>query len=281
MLVFDRENWPNHRSWCLAIVIAATAAAIGYVAYGWGSGSWNWPGGVSPPGFAYGVVGGGIILFEMLLWPRKSLWRGWRLGRTKLWMTAHIWLGLLTLPLLLLHGGFHFNLANSTLAAVLMWLVVIVVGSGVLGLVLQNILPRIMLEQVPAETIYSQIGHILEQYRAEAERLVELTCGRSPVHGDAENDQATAGEPAIAAPSFVSVGSVRTGRIVCKARWCKSASRRPGCQGLRACSLFTGTRSSPIFARNRGDGCSWVRRYRRRPCSRLSRPVFGRSPIRS
>ena len=83
-----------------------------YVAYGFSSGSWTWPGGGSPPGFAYGVLGGGIILFEMLLWPRKSLWRGWRLGRTKLWMTAHIWLGLLTLPLLLLHGGFHFSLSG-------------------------------------------------------------------------------------------------------------------------------------------------------------------------
>jgi len=210
MLVFDRENWPNHRSWCLATVIAATAAAIGYVAYGFGLGSWNWPGGGSPPGFAYGVLGGGIILFEMLLWPRKSLWRGWRLGRTKLWMTAHIWLGLLTLPLLLLHGGFHFNLSTSTLAAVLMWLVVMVVGSGIFGLVLQNILPRVMLEQVPAETIYSQIGHILEQYRAEADRLVELTCGRSPVDGGGGDDRAMPGEPAIAAPSFVSLGSLRT-----------------------------------------------------------------------
>jgi hypothetical protein len=35
-------------------------------------------------------------------------------------MTAHLWLGLLTVPLLVLHGDFHFNLATSTLAAVLM-----------------------------------------------------------------------------------------------------------------------------------------------------------------
>ena len=58
-----------------------------------------------------------------------------------------------------------------------MWLLVLVVGSGVLGLVLQNILPRLMLEQVPAETIHAQIGHILEQYRDEAQRLVDVTCG--------------------------------------------------------------------------------------------------------
>ncbi len=178
MLIFDRENWPYHRTWCLATGVTAIAAAAWYLAYGFGSGPWSWPGGGSPPGFAYGVAGGAIILFEMLLWPRKLL-RGWRLGRTKWWMTAHIWLGLLTLPLLLLHGGFHFGLATSTLAAVLMWLLVIVVGSGIFGAAVQNIVPRLMLDRLPAETITAQIGHVLVQYREDAERIVIATCGES------------------------------------------------------------------------------------------------------
>ena len=211
MLVFGRENWPQHLRWCVATLLATAAALAGYLAYGFSSGSWSQPGGASPPGFAYGVLGGGIILFEMLLWPRKSLWRGWRLGRTKIWMTAHIWLGLLCLPLLLLHGGFHFGLSSSTLAAVLMWLLVLVVGSGVLGLVLQNVLPKLMLDQVPAETIYAQIGHILEQYRAEAGRLVEQTCGQPAFPG---GDQTMPAEPDAASGSRVAVGSVRqVGRL--------------------------------------------------------------------
>ena len=206
MLVFGRENWPQHVPWCLATLAVTAAAVAGYVVYGFSSGSWNQPGGGSPPGFAYGVLGGGIILFEMLLWPRKSLWRGFRLGRTKLWMTAHIWLGLLSIPLLLLHGGFHFRLSTSTLAAVLMWLLVLVVGSGVLGLILQNILPRLMLEQVPAETIYGQIRHILEQYRDEAQRVVDQTCGHSTSAG---GRQAAGAEADVAPGSHVALGSVR------------------------------------------------------------------------
>jgi hypothetical protein len=127
-------------------------------------------------------------------------------------MRAHIWLGLLTLPLLLLHGGFHFDLTTSTLAAMLMWLLVIVVGSGVFGLVVQNIVPRIMLEEVSAETIHSQIGHILQQYRADAERLVGLICGRSPVReAGAEGKLDELGGDAS---SFVAVGTVRqVGRL--------------------------------------------------------------------
>jgi hypothetical protein len=217
MLIFHRENRRFDGLCCLATVLAAAGAAALYLAYGFRSGSWSWPGGSSPPGFLFGVLGGAIILFEMLLWPRKSLWRGRRLGRTKWWMTAHIWLGLLTVPLLLLHGDFHFNLATSTLAAVLVWLLVIVVASGVFGLVVQNTVPRMMLENVPAETIHSQIGHVLDQYRAEAERLVGATCGRSPRRGEGGGEDGD--ERADDAPPYMAVEAVRragrlTGKVV-------------------------------------------------------------------
>ena len=63
------------------------------------------PGGGSVPGLTFGIAGGVIILFELALWLRKR-WRRWRLGKTSTWMRAHIWGGLLTVPLLLLHSGF-------------------------------------------------------------------------------------------------------------------------------------------------------------------------------
>ncbi len=39
-----------------------------------------------------GIIAGGIIAFEMLLWPRKAF-RAWRLIATRHWMAAHLWLG--------------------------------------------------------------------------------------------------------------------------------------------------------------------------------------------
>lgn len=146
------------------------------------------------------MLGGLVMAFEMLLWPRKSLWRGWRLGRTKIWMTAHLWLGLFSLPLLLLHGDFRFDPSRSTLAVVLMWLLVIVVASGILGATVQNIVPRMMLERVPAETIHAQIGRILELYHDEAQRLVEATSG-----------EALTGEPAVADMAIVSARAETAG----------------------------------------------------------------------
>src|SRR5262249_12395484 len=105
-----------------------------------------------------------------------------------------------------------FNLARSTLAAVLLWLVLIVVASGVFGLVVQNIVPRLMLENIPAETIYSQIGHILSQYRAEAERLVTVTCGKPPDRDPDDTERPD--EPAEEGPSFIAVPVLRrVGRL--------------------------------------------------------------------
>lgn len=178
MLIFDRENWPHHRSWCVGATAATAAATAWYLAYGLSAGAWKWPGGGSPPGFTFGVLGGLIMAFKMLLWPRKSLWRGRRLGRTKFWMTAHLWLGLLSLPLLLLHGDFRFDPAHSPLATVLMWLLVAVVVSGVFGATVQNVIPRLLLEHAPAETIHAQIGRVLGLHREEAARLVRATADR-------------------------------------------------------------------------------------------------------
>jgi hypothetical protein len=174
MLIFRGGNWPEHRRWFLFLVVASVAALLGYALEGYLSGLW--PGGSSISGFTYGVIGGLIILFEMLLWVRKKF-RVVRVGRATLWMKAHIWLGLLCVPLLVLHSGFRFW--NLALSGILMGILFVVIASGVWGLSLQQILPTVMLEELPAETIRSQIDRVLGQLLAEARRLVRLTCGQS------------------------------------------------------------------------------------------------------
>jgi hypothetical protein len=170
-LLIDRENWPHHRLWVVFVVVAAVAASGWYIAEGVATGSW--PGGSSLPGFVFGVAGGLIILFELLLWFRKKV-RVWRIGRAQAWMAAHIWLGLLCLPLLIYHSGFRWG---GVLSTVLLVLLLIVVASGVWGLALQQFLPRRMLDELPAETIYSQIGSLSDRLIVEAEQLVRAICG--------------------------------------------------------------------------------------------------------
>jgi hypothetical protein len=131
------------------------------------------PRGGSGVGLAFGIVGFAFMIFAALLGARKRV-PTWRLGRAQAWMRGHLWLGLLSLPLILFHGGFHFG---GTLTRVLMWLLIITVASGLFGAVLQHYVPRLMTTDVPLETIYDEIGNVRRSLRDEADRSVEALCG--------------------------------------------------------------------------------------------------------
>ncbi len=138
--------------------------------------SGRWPGGSSLPGLTFGIVGAAIMLFEFLLWPRKRL-RRFRWGIAKTWMKAHIWLGLLTIPLILLHSGFHWGGQLSTILAIVF---IIVIVSGIFGLAMQQWLPRKMLADLPAETIASQAEHVARGLYFDAEQTIAAICGVDP-----------------------------------------------------------------------------------------------------
>lgn len=129
--------------------------------------------GGSAIGLLLGTAGFGFMLYAAALGARKRV-PTWRLGRAKAWMRGHLWLGLLALPMILFHGGFHFG---GTLTRVLMWLLIITVASGVYGALLQNSIPKMMTSDLPLETIYDEIGHVRVQLAAEADRTVEALCG--------------------------------------------------------------------------------------------------------
>jgi hypothetical protein len=173
----DRENLPRHKIWIMSVTVATVLATIWFFAEVVSVG--GRPTGSSLPGLVFGILGGLIIIFEFLLWPRKKL-RTWRIGRAEDWLRAHIWLGILSVPLAVYHSGFRMG---GWLSSVVMILFLTVIISGVLGLLLQQTLPTQMLVEVRAETIYSQIDHVLSQLRDEADRLVEAISGMN-VSGD-------------------------------------------------------------------------------------------------
>ena len=128
-----------------------------------------WPSGSGEVGLWCGVVAGAIILFEMMLWARKrfGFMRKW--VPTRFWMIAHIWLGLLSLPLAICHSGFAFG---GSLSAGLMVLFLAVIASGVWGLMMQQAIPRKLLNEVPGETIVNDRDRLMRHYLEEAESLV-------------------------------------------------------------------------------------------------------------
>ena len=161
----------TQRGWLIASAAILAVALAVFVPYAYFSS--QGPRGGSAIGLLFGVDGFAFMIFAALLGARKRV-PTWRVGRAQAWMRGHLWLGLLSLPILLFHGGFHFG---GTLTRVLMWLLIIVVGSGVFGAVLQHYLPDIMTSDAPLETIYDEIAHVREQLLDEADRYVETWCG--------------------------------------------------------------------------------------------------------
>ena len=162
-MLIDRKARP----WiflCFVIFAAATYFFVGYWRQSHGEvtgGSW--------PGLAFGAGGSAAMLVAMLLAVRKNT-RTTRLGRPYHWMQAHVWFGLLSYPLILYHARFAWG---GWLTYILMWVFTVVYVSGIVGLILQQIIPARLMREVPAETIAAQIYHVLRELRDEAEAIVQ------------------------------------------------------------------------------------------------------------
>lgn len=174
----------TQRGWLITSIAILVLALVAYVPYALSSP--QGPRGGSALGLAFGIVGFAFMMFAALLGARKRV-PTWRIGRAQAWMRGHLWLGLLSLPIILLHGGFHFG---GTLTRVLMWLLTIVVVSGVFGAALQHYVPRILTKDVPLETIYDEIDHVRSQLLEEADRYLESICGSLGFRATAENESA-------------------------------------------------------------------------------------------
>jgi hypothetical protein len=174
-------NW-KHFPWFVFVCLATIAACLLYV----GNFHPRWmPAGIrlpqslvqiptehhtvggTPLGLAFGAISLGIFVFAALLNLRKKI-PLWRVGTVQLWLRAHIWLSFLTVPLIILHSGFRLGGPMTTL---LMALYALVMASGVYGLVLQHLMPRLMKERLPAETVFEQIPHIRAQLCVAAEKM--------------------------------------------------------------------------------------------------------------
>ena len=178
MRIFNRAHVP----WFLFVVLATIAACWIYVgnfyparlpsAFGLPpvfvqrTSEYRSIGG-TPVGLIFGAVAFAIFIFGALLSLRKRVVL-WPLGTVQSWLRAHIWLTLLTIPLVLLHCGFRLG---GPMTILLMALYSIVMVSGIYGLFLQHQIPGIMKERLPIETIYEQIPHIRSQLFLAAQKM--------------------------------------------------------------------------------------------------------------
>ncbi|MBZ5645386.1 MAG: hypothetical protein LAO19_21715 [Acidobacteriia bacterium] len=157
----------THKGWLIASLATFGVSALVYEVNR-GAATTGASMGGTRLGLGFGVIGFAFMIFAGLLGARKKV-PVWRVGRAQTWMRGHLWLGLLSLPILLLHSGFRYG---HGLTAVVMTLLIIVVASGIFGAALQHYMPRVMTREVTMETIYEEIGHVRAQLLEEAEELI-------------------------------------------------------------------------------------------------------------
>lgn len=161
----------GHRGWALGSLAFLVGTGLLYAAYA--AATPGGPRGSSWIGLGYGVVGTAMMVFAGVLgWRKKKVTA--RIGTIHAWTKGHLWLGALSLPMILFHGAFEFGGAMTT---VLMWLLILIVASGFVGALLQHFLPRIMLGQLPQESTREQVQRRLKNLEWKAYQLIAGACG--------------------------------------------------------------------------------------------------------
>jgi hypothetical protein len=150
--------------------------------------------GGTPLGLVLGTISLGIFVFAALLGVRKKL-PFLPVGNVQRWLRAHIWLTLLTIPLILLHSGFRLG---SPMTTMLMVLYAIVMVSGIYGLFLQHKLPTMMKISLPVEIVFEQIPNVRAQLCAAAANLQrslkqQATSGSAVIAIDVSPEEVLAG----------------------------------------------------------------------------------------
>jgi hypothetical protein len=125
-------------------------------------------------GLWYGLLGSGLMVYAGLLAAHRRLARWPWLPRRAWLLKGHIWLGLLSFWVILFHSGFRWG----GFLEVLLWLVFgAVVASGIFGLVMQGVLPRLLTRELAEETPYEQMPYVCSQLHRRALQLTDQVCG--------------------------------------------------------------------------------------------------------
>ncbi len=168
-MLIDRRQ----KRWCFATIGCAFVASL---IYGWFS--FRSPRGLtggSAVGLWYGILGSALMVYAGLLCLHRKLPSWWRIGRRATWLKGHIWLGSLSALLILFHSGFRWG---GPVEFGLWIVLILILATGVLGLLLQNIVPRMLSRRIVMETPYEQIPHLCTLLRRKADALMDEVCGR-------------------------------------------------------------------------------------------------------
>ena len=273
-VIIDRA----HRTWGAATTVLALVSGLLYWIYTRSAPAG--PRGGSVPGLTFGGAGTALIVFAALLGMRRKH-PTWRVGRAAAWMKGHIWLGLLTVPLILFHAGFSLGGPLTSSLVILLFGVTL---SGVVGLALQQFVPRMMTEQVPLETIYEEIPHVCEQLRDEADALIGAVCGDlglvpesgAPPPASGESGAATHGKAQNSASTVV----LNSGTAETQPQGPSRVSEPPAPAGVESTSPEQAPHHAPPRPPTPEEAAERKARHRAVKPAAVVEPVEGSGPLR-
>lgn len=172
------------RPWIATALALAAALAVSYVVY---LAHTPEPHGGTPAGLAYGVAAAALLAVLFGLAVRKRAYRS-RLGSLDGWLQAHLYLGLLTVPLVLAHAGFRFE---DPLAIAAFAVLLAVVATGLIGARLYATVPR-RLSAVEGDLSPEQLAEAIHGRR---QTMARLAAGRSPAFVAIYRELDQAGRP--------------------------------------------------------------------------------------
>ena len=161
----------THRKW--AFLSLATLVVLTTLYFWYCAASEDGPRGGSLPGLAFGILAAALMIFAGLLAARKKV-PSWQVGTARWWLKGHIWMSLLSLPVTLFHTGFRFG---GVLEQGVMWVYLVVMASGIVGLLIQQYVPRLMKVTLPEQAIFEQLPVVTRGLRETADGLVVGVCG--------------------------------------------------------------------------------------------------------
>jgi hypothetical protein len=149
--------------------VSLLISALAIVAY-WINDPQEPPNGGTPLGYTLGTIGALMILWFTFLGVRKRRYSS-TLGTVQGWLSAHVYLGIALVIIVLLHTGFQFGINVHTLALALM---VLVVASGLYGVFIYVRYPERLSQNrdgANRSELYDQLGDIDRRSRRIAETL--------------------------------------------------------------------------------------------------------------
>lgn len=175
-MLISRRHW----QWWTAAGIGFVVSTILYLLIGRTATPEGAYGGTKP-GLWFGIVGSVFMLAAAFLAVRKK-WpvSPWIKGNARFWLQVHLWFGTLSVWLILLHSGFRFG---GPFEQIMMWCFMLVAFSGFYGLGMQQVIPRMMTDRVPAETFSQQVPVLNRRLLVEADWIAAEATTAADVEG--------------------------------------------------------------------------------------------------